>query len=154
METVFVRLKALDPRRGHVLKRYTYKGIKFLVEKGWYRVTPAVADYLESVHQSVYDEVSPLAFEVATEAEARAIDEAARREEVGRRNAAVELQVTAARGERQALTTADLQPGGRGQMPAPFGADGGAPRPDAATPAAESADSAANAAKGRKDKGA
>lgn len=26
METLLVRLKAYDPRRGHVLRRYTYAG--------------------------------------------------------------------------------------------------------------------------------
>ena len=29
METQLVRLKPIDPRRGHVVKRYTYGGIKF-----------------------------------------------------------------------------------------------------------------------------
>ena len=34
METLFVRLKPYDPRRGYVLRRYTYRGIKFHEERG------------------------------------------------------------------------------------------------------------------------
>ena len=44
METVFVRLKPYDPRRGYVLRRYTYRGIKFQEERGWFRVPKDVAD--------------------------------------------------------------------------------------------------------------
>ncbi len=38
METILVRLKPYDHRRGHVLRRYTYAGIKFQVDRGWSRV--------------------------------------------------------------------------------------------------------------------
>ena len=38
MQTLLVRLKPYDPRRGFVLRRYTYRGIKFHEERGWYRV--------------------------------------------------------------------------------------------------------------------
>jgi len=75
METLLVRLKAFDPRRGHVLRRYTYRGVKFDGAHGWYRVEKGVADYLRAVRQVDTDPHSPLAFEVATEADARRLDE-------------------------------------------------------------------------------
>ena len=46
MQTLLVRLKPYDPRRGFVLRRYTYRGIKFHEERGWYRVDKAVAHEL------------------------------------------------------------------------------------------------------------
>ena len=49
-DTLLVRLKPYDPRRGHVLRRYTYAGIKFHEERGWYRVSKDVAAYLKTVH--------------------------------------------------------------------------------------------------------
>lgn len=51
METLLVRLKPYDHRRGHVLRRYTYAGIKFQVDRGWSRVEKPVADYLRAVRQ-------------------------------------------------------------------------------------------------------
>ena len=48
METLLVRLKRHDSRRGNVLRRYTYAGIKFHEERGWYRVAKDVADYLRA----------------------------------------------------------------------------------------------------------
>lgn len=74
METVFVRLKPYDPRRGYVLRRYTYRGIKFQEERGWFRVPKDVADYLRAVHQVPGDEHSPLAFDCCTEAEAKSLE--------------------------------------------------------------------------------
>jgi len=35
METLLVRLKPFEPRRGFVLKRFTFAGIKFHDERGW-----------------------------------------------------------------------------------------------------------------------
>ena len=79
MKTLLVRLKPYDPRRGYVLRRYTYRGIKFHEERGWYRIDEDVADYLRTVRQVPSDEHAPLAFDVHTEAEAKALeaDEAA-----------------------------------------------------------------------------
>ncbi|MBL9025658.1 MAG: hypothetical protein JNL21_25920, partial [Myxococcales bacterium] len=50
-DTLLVRLKPYDPRRGHVLRRYTYAGIKFQEERGWYRVERPVAEYLRAVRE-------------------------------------------------------------------------------------------------------
>lgn len=73
-DTLFVRLKPYDPRRGHVLRRYTYAGIKFQEERGWYRVERPVAEYLRAVREVPSDRYAPLAFDVCTEAEAKALD--------------------------------------------------------------------------------
>jgi len=74
METLLVRLKALEPRRGHVLRRYTYAGITFHEERGWYRVEPALAEYLRTVRQVATEPFSPLAFDVATDEQAKALE--------------------------------------------------------------------------------
>jgi hypothetical protein len=73
-DTLLVRLKPYDPRRGHVLRRYTYAGIKFQDERGWYRVERPVAEYLRAVREVPSDRYAPLAFDVCTEAEAKALD--------------------------------------------------------------------------------
>lgn len=73
-ETMHVRLKAYNPKKGHVLRRYTVRSIRFQAGRGWYKVDADVAAYLEGVHQVPDDEDTPLAFDVCTEAEARAID--------------------------------------------------------------------------------
>jgi hypothetical protein len=80
METLLVRLKDYDPRRGNVLRRYTYRGIKFVPERGWYRVDRPTAEYLRAVRQDMNNPHSPPAFDVATEEEAQRLDtvEAAR----------------------------------------------------------------------------
>jgi hypothetical protein len=74
MQTLLVRLKPYDARRGQVLRRYTYRGIKLHEERGWYRVGKDVADYLRDVRQVAGDKHAPLAFDVCTEAEAQALD--------------------------------------------------------------------------------
>jgi hypothetical protein len=97
METLLVRLKAFDPRRGHVLRRYTYAGIKFHEERGWYRVARDVGDYLRTVHESAEAEYSPLAFDVCTEEEARALDWREETETKVRRAAVDDIKLSAAR---------------------------------------------------------
>lgn len=106
METLLVRLKRHDPRRGHVLRRYTYAGIKFHEERGWYRVTKDVAEYLRGVRQVAADEYAPLAFDVCTDDEAKGLD--AREETAAkvRRDAADEIRLSEARVD--AVTTTDV----------------------------------------------
>jgi len=72
--TYLVRLRPHDQRRGHVLRRYTYQGIRFHDSRGWYRVEAKIAEYLRGVRQVATDEHAPLAFDVCTADEARAID--------------------------------------------------------------------------------
>lgn len=74
-KTHFVRLKPYDPRRGQVIQRYIFRGIKFLGDRGWYRVDAEVAEALRPLHQIYTDDRSPLAFDVCTEQEAKALDE-------------------------------------------------------------------------------
>lgn len=73
MNAMLVRLKPHDPRRGFVLRRYTYRGIKFHHKRGWYRVDKDVAAYLRGVRQAPGDH-TPLAFDVVTEDEAKALE--------------------------------------------------------------------------------
>jgi len=114
MDTMLVRLKPYDPRRGFVLRRYTYLGIKFHEERGWYRVDKPVADYLRTVREEPDEEYTPLAFDVCTDAEAQALDAKETDEAKVRRAAADEVKLSAARTEASAsmsaLTTADLEP--------------------------------------------
>jgi len=102
---MLVRLKAYDPRRGQVLRRYTYAGIRFHDERGWYRVDKSVAEYLKTVRQVAGDEVSPLAFDACTEEEAKALDTREESEAKVRKAAADDVRLSPARGD---LTTADL----------------------------------------------
>lgn len=82
-DIIFVRIKPHNPRKGYRLRRYLVFGMKFEEEKGWYRINSAVnyggqqidvAAYLGEVRNSEIDEDSALAFDIATEAEAKAID--------------------------------------------------------------------------------
>ena len=107
METLLVRLKPHDPRRGHVLRRYTYRGIKFQEERGWYRVEKAVADYLRDVRQLATNPHAPLAFDVCTPDEAKALDSKETEAEVTRKGATDDIKVSEAR-PGGAVTTDDL----------------------------------------------
>lgn len=111
METMFVRLKPYDPRRGHVLRRYTYRGIKFHEDRGWFRVPKDVADYLQAVHQVPGDEHSPLAFDCCTEAEAKSLDAKEKESAVTRKTASDDIKVSLPQDDAKglgALTTEDL----------------------------------------------
>jgi hypothetical protein len=99
MKTMLVRIKATDPRRGHVLRRFTYKGIRFQAGSGWYQVSEEVADYLKAVRQRANDLNSPLAFDICTEKEARAMDKK-EAEETEPKRPADNARVAVARGEK------------------------------------------------------
>ena len=107
MQTLLVRLKPYDPRRGHVVRRFTYRGIKFHEERGWYRVASEVAEYLRAVRQVQSDEHAPLAFDVCTEEEARALDDEEAKE-ITRSKASdpVETTTTTSETEEEASTPA------------------------------------------------
>lgn len=60
-----VRLKPYDPKKGHVLQRYTAFGMKFQAEQGWYGEIPDfVVEYLRGVHQIPGNPNTPLAFDI------------------------------------------------------------------------------------------
>jgi hypothetical protein len=73
--SMLVRLKPYDPKKGLLLKQYSYRGIRFQAGRGWYKVNGQVAAYLEGVHSVPGDNDTPLAFDVCTPDEARAMDE-------------------------------------------------------------------------------
>ena len=83
-----VRLKPYAPKKGNFLRRYTAFSVRFDESRGWYRVTDEVAEYLKGVHQISGDEDSVLAFDVCTEAEGKAIDEAEKKKAEERAKAA------------------------------------------------------------------
>jgi len=118
MDTMLVRLKPYDPRRGFVLRRFTYAGIKFHEERGWYRVDKAVADYLRTVHEAPESDFTPLAFDVCTEDDAKAIDAREESESRVRRTPSEAVSFTAARAA-SALGATDLVPPPRAQEPRP-----------------------------------
>ncbi len=74
-KTRLARLKPCDPKRGFVLKRYSYRGIKFQEDRGWLRVDLETATYLEGLHQIAGDPHSPAAFDVCTDEEARKLEQ-------------------------------------------------------------------------------
>ena len=74
-QTMLVRLKGHEPKKGLVLKQYTYRGIRFQAGRGWYKVNGELATYLANVHSVPGDQDTPLAFDVRTPDEARAMDE-------------------------------------------------------------------------------
>ena len=110
-----IRLKPIDAKKGHVIRRYTAFSTTFEEHRGWYRVSDVVAAYLATVHQVPNDEDTPLAFDVCTKEEAEKIEllEKKRAEERARAaepNVATPRDLTAVGGD---LTTADLRDPGR-----------------------------------------
>lgn len=112
-----VRLKPYDPKRGHVLRRYTAFGVRFDESRGWYRVSDEVAEYLGKVRQQPGLDYTPIAFDVCTEEEALALETREKREQEERAIASAPNVATAhdvsalnprTRGD---LTTADLPQG-------------------------------------------
>ena len=115
-----VRLKPFDPKKGHVIRRYTAFAIRFEEARGWYKVADEVAAYLSTVHQRPGDEDSPLGFDVCSEEEAQRI-EAAEKKKAEERARAAEPNVTApydVTAHPTDLTTADL-PAARNARPEP-----------------------------------
>ena len=117
MATKLVRLKPYNPKRGYKLRRFTYKGMRFDGSKGWYAVPESIAAELAEIHQEYYDEDSPMAFDVMTQDEAIALEEAETKKETERARAseprAAAVSPNRARGRRAPrnggdLTTADL----------------------------------------------
>lgn len=76
-QAMLVRIKPYNPKRGHVLRKYTHlpTGKRFEENAGWYKVDAGLANYLKGVHQIASDPDSQFAFDVCTEAEAKRIDE-------------------------------------------------------------------------------
>ena len=120
MENLLVRLKPHDPRRGYKLRRYTYRGIKFQEERGWYRVDKDVADYLRDVRQVPSDEHAPLAFDVCTADEAKALDSKEKDDATARKTANDDIKLSEPRSD-DAVTTSDLPDGAKASSSAAKG---------------------------------
>lgn len=99
MDTLLVRLKPNDARRGFVLKRYSYNGIHFHEERGWYRVTKEVGEYLKTVRQVAGDPHAPAAFDVCTEQEATALDAQDEQSKSARMSASASIPLSVGRHE-------------------------------------------------------
>jgi hypothetical protein len=110
METLFVRLKPYDPRRGQVLRRFVYRGIKIAAERGWYCVEKPVAEYLKTVNEVPGDPLSPLAFDVYSQEEAKALDSRQELEAKQCRSASDSVELSPARSDTGVVTKADVRP--------------------------------------------
>jgi hypothetical protein len=62
---MYVRIKPYNARKGHTLRSYTFGGMTFREEVGWYEVAEHVAQKLAGVHMNPESEDTPLAFDVA-----------------------------------------------------------------------------------------
>lgn len=108
--TMHVRLKPYNPKRGHVLRKWTDgpSRMKFEESMGWYLVDAngfvdangrTLVERLGAARNGDTDPNSPLAFDVCTEAEAKEIDKREAKEKE-RRDATTPTD----------LTTRDLAP--------------------------------------------
>lgn len=92
-DTVLVRIKPYNPRRGYVLRRYVYAdpktGTRYRFEepRGWYVVPVRIGNYLKTIHSSFEDPESPFAFDVVSQEEAKRIDNSEQVEEKPRATA-------------------------------------------------------------------
>ena len=72
MNEYYARLKPLDVKREHAMRVFVLGRQRF--DSGhWVPVDREVAQRLRQVHQSYYDELSPLAFDVCTKQEWEAL---------------------------------------------------------------------------------
>lgn len=125
-DTVLIRLRPYDPRRGCVLRQYTTHGLHFREAEGWYTIDRAVAEALRDEKQppvgDTPPELVPPAFDVREQADAVALEAAEEKAKQERAKAASPRHIGPATG---VLTTADL-PSAHGAPPAAPVA-GGAP---------------------------
>ncbi len=77
-ETRVVRIKPYSKKKRQLTRRYTVFGVKFDIQKGWYRVKRQVADYLADI-TSDGDPDSPAIFDVCTYEQAMEMEERERR---------------------------------------------------------------------------
>ena len=82
---MYVRLKPFNRKRGHMLRRYAYRGVRFY-EGRWYKVPEVLAKGLGEIRQRHGDIDAPYAFDVASEDQAREIEQTERmRDELEKR---------------------------------------------------------------------
>ncbi len=73
-DTRYVRLKPYNKRRGHLVRTYTYEGMKFVGERGWTTVSLSMGEKLKTLRQDENDPDSAKLFDVCTRAEADALE--------------------------------------------------------------------------------
>jgi hypothetical protein len=74
MSTFYVRLKPHAPHRGFVVRTYVYRGAMFYTGK-WYKLADAqMAKELSRLHQRFHDDLSPMLFDVTSEAGAKELE--------------------------------------------------------------------------------
>lgn len=71
--TYFVRLKPYNKRRGHLVRNYTFRGVRF--NERWKEVSAATAQELEELTQPHDPEAELPLFEIYTKDEALAVEE-------------------------------------------------------------------------------
>lgn len=114
LDSLWVRLKPRNEKKGILLRRYSAFGMRFDEKLGWY-VVPAminlsdgrkvnVREYLSHVLTDNDNPDSPLAFDVMTEQEARALD-AKERKAAEQRASAIDARPMSP----VDMTTADLR---------------------------------------------
>jgi hypothetical protein len=114
---LLVRIRPFNPKAGNKVRTYTYQGVRYREEQGWYRVPYAQAQLLKDCLQDEDDPLSQNVFDVLPEDQALALEEqeAARRERASaaRPNNAPSMRANDPRrkvSEAQGvLTTADLR---------------------------------------------
>lgn len=83
-QNIWVRIKPRNEKKGLKIRKYLAFGMRFEEQLGWYKVPPSIElsdgrvvdtkEYLSNVRNDNDDPDSPLAFDVLTEQEARALD--------------------------------------------------------------------------------
>lgn len=80
-DVMLVRIKPFNKNKGNLCRRYTYRGTKFEVDRGWYEIPAWVAEEMKDLrHPSNGNKI----FDVATYEGAVEIDEEEAAEEVAR----------------------------------------------------------------------
>lgn len=84
--TRLVRIKPHNPKRGFLVKSYTFRGHRFVSGAGWYEVPTTFGEELAALRQTD-DPHAPPVFDVVTAAEAEEIDSFEAMSEEGKRAA-------------------------------------------------------------------
>ena len=110
---MYVRIRPYNKRRGQLVRRYVYGGVRFEVNLGWYQVDDVIAEYLKTVLTHQGDPDSKLVFDVSDKAGAEKIAH----EEYEAANP--ERKISEATAGVQKVTVADLKSPVGGNAPSP-----------------------------------
>lgn len=109
-DTLLVRLKPYDKKKGHVLKTYGEGNMTFK-SPTWYEVPRPVAEHLRQVHQKPEDLSTPYAFDVCTQEEAKHLQETERKARLKEADPEAPIRATRLEGDDATsgtMTTDDL----------------------------------------------